>query len=74
MVPTWTDKRGNGSALHKLMSTKFLSSALVLELSCYLKRMSAKASVEWAPRTANYEADSLVNGETYGLDPSRRIE
>ena len=45
-----------------------------MELSCYLKRMSAKASVEWAPRTANYEADSFANGETHGFDPSRRIE
>ena len=45
-----------------------------MELSCYLKRMSAKASVECAPRAANYEADSLANGETYGFDPSRRIE
>ena len=74
VVPTWTGNRGNGSALNKLMSTKCPSSAVVMELSCYLKRMSAKASVEWAPRTANYEADSLANGETNGFDPSRRIE
>ena len=52
VVPTWTDNRGNGSALNKLMSTKFPSSAVVMELSWYPKRMSAKASVEWAPRTA----------------------
>ena len=26
------------------------------------------------PRTANYEADSLANGETYGFDPSTRFE
>ena len=66
--------RGNKSALNKLRSTKFPSSALVMELYCYLKRMSAKASVEWAPGTANYEADSLANGESYGFDPSTRIE
>ena len=53
---------------------QFPSSAVVMELSCYLKRMSAKASVQWAPSTANYEADSLANGETYGFDPSKRIE
>ena len=35
----------------------------------------SEASVEWAPRTANYKADSLLaNGETHGFDPSRRIE
>ena len=74
VIPTWTDNRGNGSVLNKLMSTKFPSSAVIMELSCYLKRMAAKASVEWAPRTANYEADSLANGETYGFDPSKRIQ
>ena len=37
-----------------------------MELSCYLKRMSVKASVEWAPRTANYEADSLALKENWG--------
>ena len=31
--PTWTDNRGNGSALSKLMTTKFPSSALMMELS-----------------------------------------
>ena len=49
VVPTWSDNRGNGSALNKLMSTKFPSSAVVMELSCHLSRMAAKASVEWAP-------------------------
>ena len=76
MVPTWTDNRENGSALNKLMSTKFPSSAVVMELSCYLKRMAAKASVEWAPRSTNYEADALANGYqtvTDSFDPSRRI-
>ena len=73
VVPTWTDNRENGSALNKLMSTKFPSSAVVMELSCYLKRMAAKAAVERAPRSTNYEADALANGITDSFDPSRRI-
>ena len=44
VVPTWTDNRLNGSALNKLLSTKFPPSAVVMELSCYLKRMTAKVS------------------------------
>ena len=68
MVPTWTDNRENGSA-----STKFPSSAVVMELSCNLSRMAAKASVEWAPRSTNCEADALANGITGSFDPSRRI-
>ena len=35
--------------------------------------MAAKASVEWAPRSTNYEADVLANGITDRFDPSRRI-
>ena len=73
VVRTWTDNGRNGSALNKLMSTKFPSSAVVMELSCYLKRAAAKASVEWASRSANYEADALANGITGSFDPSQRI-
>ena len=35
--------------------------------------MAAKASVEWASRSANYEADALANGITGSFGPSRRI-
>ena len=73
VVPTWTDSRGNGSALNKLMSTKFPSSAVVMELSRYLKRVAAKASPEWVPRSTNYEAVALANSTTDSFDPSRRI-
>ena len=52
MIPSFTDNRGNGSALNKLMTNRYPSSAVVMELPCYLKRMSVKAVVEWAPRTA----------------------
>ena len=35
--------------------------------------MVAKASVEWAPRSTNYEADALAKGITGSFDSSRRI-
>ena len=73
MIPSFTDNRGNGSALNKLMTSKYPSSAVVMELACYLKRMSIKAVVDWAPRTANYEADELANGNTSRFDPAKRI-
>ena len=44
-----------------------------MELSCHLKRTAAKASVEWAPRLANDEADAFANSVTCSFDPSRRI-
>ena len=73
MIPSFTDNRGNRSALNKLMTSKYPSSAVVMELACYLKRMSIKAVVDWAPRTANYEADELANGNTSWFDPAKRI-
>ena len=45
VVSTWTDNSGNGSALNKLKSTRCPSSVVMMELSCFLKRMSAKAMV-----------------------------
>ena len=42
MIPSFTDNRGNGSALNKLMSNKHPSSAVVMELACYLKRMGLR--------------------------------
>ena len=64
VVPTWTDNRGNGSALNKLMTTRFLASAVVMELAAYMKVRSLKSAVQWAPRSVNQEADSLANGDT----------
>ena len=69
VAPTWTDNRGNGSALNKLMTTKFPSSALLMEMAAYLKKNSIRASVQWAPRTANREADALANGRTEDFAP-----
>ena len=73
MIPSFTDNRGNGSALNKLMSNKYPSSAVVMELACYLKRMGIKAVVDWAPRTANYEADELADGNTSRFDHAKRL-
>ena len=61
------------SALNKLMTNKYPSSAVVMELACYLKRMGIKAVVDWAPRSTNYEADELANGITGRFDPAKRI-
>ena len=44
-----------------------------MELSCYLKRVSAKVSVVWAPRSGTYDADALAHGNTSSFNPSRRI-
>ena len=73
MVPSLTDNRGNGALLNKLMTTKFPASALLMELSTYMKRMNMRTVVEWAPRDCNREADQLANGIMTGFDPALRL-
>ena len=38
-----------------------------------MKEMGQKATVNWTPRTANREADSLANGEISGFDPALEV-
>ena len=73
IIPTWTDNRGNGSALNKLMSTRFRPSALLMELATHMKHEGIKASVQWAPRESNREADRLANGDFTGFSLEFRI-
>ena len=74
VAPTWTDNRSNGSALNKLMSTKFPASAVLMELATYTKKMGTKVLVEWTPRAGNREADALANGDISLFDPRRRVQ
>ena len=62
VAPTITDNRGNVSALNKLMTTTFSASALLMELSCCMKKMSIRTAVHWTPREGNKEVDRLANG------------
>ena len=55
------------------MTTKFPTSALLVELSCHTKKMSVRTVVEWAPREGNREADKLANGYHEAFDPALRI-
>ena len=50
VAPTWTDNRGNGALLNKLMTTKFPGCALLMELASFMKRRSMKVVVDWTPR------------------------
>ena len=53
IVRSITDNRGNGAALKKLMSTRFPSSAVLMELASFMKYLGMRAIVEWAPRECN---------------------
>ena len=72
MVPSLTDDRRNGALLNMLMTTKFPASAVLTELSTYMKRMNMRTVVEWSPRECNQVADRLTNGDTAGFSPSLR--
>ena len=53
IVPTITDNRGNGAVFNKLMTTRFPSSAVLMEMAILLKARGMRAVVEWAPRECN---------------------
>ena len=74
VVPSVTDNRGNGAVLNKLMSTKYPSSAVLMELAVYLKRRRIRTIVEWAPREFNRESDNLANGITTGFNPALEMK
>ena len=73
IVPSVTDNRGDGAALNKLMSTRFPSSALLMELATFMTAWSLRTIVEWAPREYNREADQLANGDVEAFDPEQRL-
>ena len=73
-MPTWTDNRGNGSALNKMMTTRYPSSAVLMEMAVFMKRHRLKALVEWTPREANREADELANGVVHRFAPSLEVK
>ena len=56
------------------MSTKFPSSAVLMELAVYMKRRRIRTIVEWAPREFNRESDNLANGITEGFNPALEIK
>ena len=71
IVPSVTDNRGFGAALNKLMSTRFPSFAVLMELATFMKARRLRTIVEWAPREYNMEADQLANGNVEAFDPAK---
>ena len=73
IAPSLTDNRGNGAVLNKLMTTKFPTSAVLMELATYMKKMSLRTVVEWAPREGNREADRFANGQFDDFDENLQM-
>ena len=73
VIPSYTDNRGNGALLNKLMSSKYPLSALLMEFGEQLRRSGVRPDVRWAPREVNREADRLANGDSSGFNPALRL-
>ena len=73
VIPTYTDNRGNGSLLNKLMSSKYPLSALLMEFGEQLQHSGVRPEVRWAPREVNREADRLAIGDASGFNPVLRL-
>ena len=74
IMPKWTGSRGDGSALNKVMTTRYPASAVIMEMSVFMKRQGLRTLVEWTPREGNKEADELANGFTQRFRPEYEVK
>ena len=68
-----TDNKGNTFIINKLMTTKFPSLLLLLELSETLRSLKVSLNLRWRNREANVEADQLTNQDYSSFSPNNRI-
>ena len=74
VAPTWTDNRGNGALLNKLMTSKFPGCAFLMELASFMKRRSMKVVLDWTPSEGNKDADRLANVIVDDFSPDLEIK
>ena len=73
-VPAFTDNRGNGYVINKLMTTRFPLCAIVMELAAQAEMRGVRMEAEWTPRERNQEADDLSNLLTSSFDPHKEVK
>ena len=73
-VPAFTDNRGNGYVVNKLMTTRFPLCAILMELAAQAEQRKVRMEAEWTPRDRNKEADDLSNLLTNDFDPSKEVK
>ena len=49
-VPAFTDNRGNGYVINKLMTTRFPLCTVIMELAAQAERRGVRMEAEWTPR------------------------
>ena len=73
-VPAFTDNRGNGYVINKLMTTRFPLCTVIMELAAQAERRGVRMEAEWTPRDRNQEADDLSNLQTSGFDSDKEVK
>ena len=70
-VPAFTDNKENGYVINKLMTTRFPSCAVVMELAAQAEMRGARIEAAWTPRERNQEADDLSNLKTISFERAK---
>ena len=73
-APALTDNRGNGYVINKLMTTRFLLCAIVMELAAQAEYRGVRMEAQWTPRDGNQEVDDLSNLRKDGFDPEKEVK
>ena len=68
-----TDNQTNTYAVAKLMSTKFPSTVLLMELSEQLRSSCLELHLSWIPRDSDVPADDLTNSIFTKFDATKRV-
>ncbi|CAE7198876.1 unnamed protein product, partial [Symbiodinium natans] len=70
----YTDNKSNEAVLRKLMTTKFPSILVLMELAEELAAKNCELQLQWIRRDLNQLADDLTNENFASFDPKFRIE
>ena len=60
-VCAFTDNRGNGYVINKLMTTRFPLCATAMKLAAQAEHRGVRMEAQWTPSDRNQEADDLSN-------------
>ena len=69
----YTDNKSNEALLKKVMTTKFPSMLILMELAEELASRNCDLQLRWIPRDLNQLADDLTNENFASFDPAFRV-
>ena len=60
-------------SMEGMSTTKFIVSAILMQMAADMEKAQALAELRWTPRELNFEADRLSNSDYTGFNPSYRV-